>query len=152
MAGWHRGLRHSAWRGGWLVVAATGICAAGAAQPAAAQAAPTFTSAQASGGEALYAQNCASCHGAQLNDGRFGPPLRGGDFDGHWGGRSLSELFDFLKGSMPPGHAGSLGDNAYGQLIAFLLAQNGAAAGQTALVADSRALAGQHFPGAQAVP
>ncbi|MGH8206178.1 MAG: PQQ-binding-like beta-propeller repeat protein, partial [Steroidobacteraceae bacterium] len=69
-----------------------------------------------------------------------------------WGGRSLSELFDFLKGSMPPGHAGSLGDDAYGQLIAFLLAQNGAAAGQTALVADSRALAGQHFPGAQAVP
>ncbi|HTT04012.1 MAG TPA: PQQ-binding-like beta-propeller repeat protein [Steroidobacteraceae bacterium] len=112
----------------------------------------SFTSAQSSAGEGLYAQSCASCHGAQLTDGRFGPPLRGEDFAGHWSGRSLGELFDFLKGAMPPGKPGSLSDEAYGQLIAYLLAQNGVAAGASNLPADGAALRSVRFPGVAAVP
>ncbi len=119
---------------------------------AAALAGASFTSAQSTGGESLYAQNCASCHGTQLSDGRFGPPLRGAAFAGHWSGRSLGELFDFLKASMPPGKPGSLGDDAYAQLIAYLLAQNGVAAGASRLSADSAALRGVRFPGVPAVP
>lgn len=152
----------------WLaLVGVTGIaisaCIAASAQeaatpkagdsPAAASAsALSFTSTQSGEGESLYASSCASCHGAQLNDGRFGPPLRGAAFAGHWSGRSLAELFDFLQGSMPPGKPGSLSADAYAQLIAYLLAQNGVTAGGSALPADSAALRDVRFPGVASVP
>ncbi|HEX4023481.1 MAG TPA: PQQ-binding-like beta-propeller repeat protein [Steroidobacteraceae bacterium] len=153
MTGSYRGLARRAGRDWWLLLAAAAVCAGAAVQPAAAQAVPPpFSSAQVSGGEALYAQDCAGCHGAQLDDGRFAPPLRGDAFGGHWAGRSLSELFDFMKGSMPPGHEGSLSDDAYAQLIAYLLAQNGAAAGETSLPVDRQTLVSLRFPGTQAVP
>jgi len=112
----------------------------------------SFTRAQSSAGESLYAQNCASCHGAQLTDGRFGPPLRGESFAGHWSGRSLAELFDFVKASMPPGRASPLGNEADAQLIAYLLDQNGVAAGGSDLPAESAALRSVRFPGVAAVP
>jgi alcohol dehydrogenase (cytochrome c) len=142
-------------RGRWATfVASAALWVVSACAVAAAQGSPgaPFTGAQAATGETVYAQNCASCHGALLSDGRFGPPLRGGDFAGHWAGRSLGELFDFLKASMPPGRVGSLGDDAYAQLIAYLLAQNGAVAGASALPAESAALRTLPFPGVSSIP
>ncbi|HET9216580.1 MAG TPA: cytochrome c, partial [Terriglobia bacterium] len=38
--------------------------------------APSFTAAQAATGRATYTENCASCHGANLDDGAFAPALR----------------------------------------------------------------------------
>ena len=37
--------------------------------------APTFTTAQQSAGDAIYQESCASCHGKNLHDREFGPPL-----------------------------------------------------------------------------
>jgi len=42
--------------------------------------APSFTGEQAAAGRTSYMQNCASCHGANLDDGAFGPALRGPEF------------------------------------------------------------------------
>src|SRR5438105_12991818 len=39
-----------------------------------------FTSAQAVAGKVAYQRSCASCHGAQLDDGDSAPPLRGASF------------------------------------------------------------------------
>jgi mono/diheme cytochrome c family protein len=57
-----------------------------AAQVAAAQrlASVSFTAAQATAGEAGYTSNCASCHGDDLDDGEFGPPLKGVPAAGEW--------------------------------------------------------------------
>jgi mono/diheme cytochrome c family protein len=41
---------------------------------------PSFTDAQATQGKAVYDRNCLSCHGANLDDGEFGPPLKGVEF------------------------------------------------------------------------
>jgi mono/diheme cytochrome c family protein len=39
--------------------------------------APVYTTAQAALGQAAYRASCASCHGDSLDDGAFGPPLKG---------------------------------------------------------------------------
>jgi mono/diheme cytochrome c family protein len=46
-----------------------------------------FTTAQAAQGKTAYTQNCESCHGANLDDGQFGPPLKGSAFNRQWGGK-----------------------------------------------------------------
>jgi alcohol dehydrogenase (cytochrome c) len=92
-----------------------------------AQSPATFTAAQATEGQSAYAQNCAGCHGAGLDDGEFAPPLKGAAFTAQWTGKSVGELFNYLSTRMPPSNAGSLGDATYVQIAAFVLQSNGVA-------------------------
>ena len=85
--------------------------------------APSFTIAQRDAGQAVYKQNCASCHGANLDDGEFAPPLRGVDFRATWFGRPADALFEKIE-TMPPTAPGSLGAARHGELMAFLMSQN----------------------------
>jgi len=64
--------------------------------------APSFTAAQAASGRAAYTENCASCHGTNLDDGAFAPALRGAEFRSSWFGRAADQLFTKLE-TMPPG-------------------------------------------------
>ena len=82
---------------------------------------PSYTAGQAALGKPAYDQACASCHGVNLDDGEFAPPLKGGDFRLRWGGKSVDALFDQLTRTMPPGSPGSLGDAAYTQVLAYLI-------------------------------
>ena len=68
---------------------ATAILTSRLIGPIAAQSlsAPTFTTAQQSAGDAIYQASCASCHGKNLDDGEFGPPLKGVEFRSAWFGR-----------------------------------------------------------------
>src|SRR5687767_7181305 len=62
----------------------------------AAQSPPTavgFTAEQADKGRDAYTEHCASCHGPNLDDGAFAPPLSGADFRQRWGARSPEALF-----------------------------------------------------------
>ena len=61
-----------------------------------------LTAAQASRGKAVYDDNCANCHGANLDDGEFGPPLRGSAFKNRWSSQSADALFSFIAAKMPP--------------------------------------------------
>ena len=72
----------------------------------------------------LYAAQCASCHGAALEGGQFGPPLKGPAFATRWGARG-GELLGIVRASMPPGAAGALTDTEYRALVDLLLAANG---------------------------
>ena len=47
-----------------------------------------------------------------------------------WGDRTPSDLIAFLEGAMPPGNPGSLGEQAYVNVTAFILDFNGAHAGR----------------------
>src|SRR5262245_2392164 len=73
----------------------------------------SYTDAQAERGRAVYSTSCASCHGPNLDDGPFAPPLKGVDFRTKWGsGRreSLDPLFTTTATRMPPDRPGGLGD------------------------------------------
>src|SRR5690606_11628676 len=113
----------------------------------------SITAEQTEAGRADYQQHCAMCHGADL---RLLPtaPLVGPEFVSRWRGRSTNELLAQLRATMPPEGAGALAEETYVNVIAYLLAQNGAAAGAEPFAATST-LIGTLLPGsapAQAAP
>ncbi len=97
---------------------------------------PGFTAAQSDAGRAAYAQNCASCHGDNLDDGQFAPALRGSDFRGRWSQKTLDEFFTYLSTKMPPDRAGALENKTYTALLAYLLEANGVQPGNRELSSE----------------
>jgi hypothetical protein len=92
-----------------------------------------FTQAQADSGRESYASSCASCHGDHL-EGKGPPALAGKDFAAStWAGRPVSQFFTFIKTSMPFCEGGSLANDTYLNVVAFLLEANGAKPGNEAL-------------------
>jgi alcohol dehydrogenase (cytochrome c) len=99
-----------------------------------------FTGAQSDAGQSLYVEHCASCHGQNLDDGPFAPPLKGIDFRQKWDAPSVEPLFTFTSTKMPSARPGTLGEEAYAQLLAFILHENGARPGTKELPANPEAL------------
>ena len=131
-------------------------CAAGAvvagAQAQGPFAGAGFSADQAERGKAAYAGACVNCHGANLDDGEFGPALKGAAFRAHWAGQSQAALFTYIQTKMPPGSAGTLGAEAYADIEAYILQNNGVSAGgadaspTAAPVAPQAAVTPQHEP------
>ncbi len=88
----------------------------------------SYTAAQAAAGQASYQANCASCHMPDLAGQNEAPSLRGANFIRTWRERSTRDLVDYMQATMPPGRP-SLGMQEYQNLAAFILRENGAAAG-----------------------
>jgi mono/diheme cytochrome c family protein len=57
-----------------------------------AQSPQRFDPAQSEMGRSDYTRNCAQCHGQNLDDGEFAPPLKGADFNAKWGGKPADTL------------------------------------------------------------
>ena len=111
--------------------------------PGEAQAAEgAYTLDQVSRGRSLYAEHCASCHGAAL-EGSGAPALVGKAFAESWSQptRTVDDLFYIMRTSMPRPAVGSLSDADNLDILAFVLSRNGVPAGGTALMADSAVLA-----------
>jgi alcohol dehydrogenase (cytochrome c) len=100
----------------------------------------SYTAGQAEQGQVAYVEHCASCHGENLDDGAYGPALKGNDFRQKWGSRSAEALFTSTSTKMPPARPGTLGDAIYAQLLAFLLQENGSPPGARELTAEPEAL------------
>jgi mono/diheme cytochrome c family protein len=103
-----------------LVAIALCTIGAGALWRIHAQSAPMFTAAQSDAGRAVYSESCSSCHGDNLDDGRFAPPLRGSEFRQKWSGRTLDELFAYMRDKMPPERPGALESKTYAALVSHL--------------------------------
>jgi S-disulfanyl-L-cysteine oxidoreductase SoxD len=80
-----------------------------------------YTADQAKRGAALYADNCASCHGLALTGGESAPPLTGGEFLSNWSGLTLGDLFDRIRVSMPADRPGTLTREQTAVILAHLL-------------------------------
>jgi alcohol dehydrogenase (cytochrome c) len=107
---------------------------------------PTYTLEQAAQGLAAYAQNCASCHGPNLDDGQFAAPVKGSVFRQQWGAKSVEELFTYVSSRMPPASPGSLDNEQYAQVLAYVLQQNGVAPGSRTLPSNPELLRGMVLP------
>jgi cytochrome c len=85
-----------------------------------------FTTAQAERGEREYGRQCERCHGADLggDSAQEVPALIGERFREQWGGRTVKELFDVIKRSMPADAPDSLTARAYVDVVAYLLSAN----------------------------
>jgi mono/diheme cytochrome c family protein len=111
---------------------------AAAGAGAAAQIEPSFSQDQADRGQAAYAHSCLDCHGSTLDNGEFGgPPLKGSSFTAHWSAANVAALVSFMKARMPLDRPGSLTDETYADLTAYILSQNGYRAGDKELTTDA---------------
>jgi hypothetical protein len=89
----------------------------------------SYSDAQASRGEPLYAANCATCHGADLAGSEKGPALAGVSFAARWTGRTLTELLDYIHLQMPLNSAGGLSRQQSADVLAYMLRKGGVPAG-----------------------
>jgi len=85
-----------------------------------------YTEAQAARGERQYGRSCEQCHGPDMSGDQVEeiPSLVLDSFMTDWNGKSVRELFDTVKRSMPKDKPGSLGTGAYVDLVAYLLQAN----------------------------
>ena len=119
--------------------AAAGVVLLSGAAPsgAAAQSAEgVYAAAQAAAGRAVYEQKCARCHQSNLQGSFEAPQLAGESFLRFWGDLSPRDLYDRISGSMPPDED-ALADEAYVDVVAYLLQANGAPAGDAPLMATT---------------
>lgn len=110
-----------------------------------------YTSDQAQRGQALYQQQCAACHGDNLEGdaqtdrakrlNRALPPLSGDGFKGNWNGRPLSDLFDKIRNTMPWDDPGKLSLKQNADILAYVLKANQFPAGSKELPSEPDALA-----------
>lgn len=119
----------------------TGLCA-----QLPGQAALSYTHQQAEAGRAAYTSYCVNCHGPHLNDGSQGTPLKGPAFMKKYGNRSVLDLFQIIRTTMPAANPGSLDAATYASLTAYLLQENALVAGKSELPSDPRQLARMHLP------
>lgn len=92
-----------------------------------------FTKEQAKRGEALYVQNCSSCHGPDLSGNDEASPLAGPVFLSSWDGLSVGELANRVRVSMPPNNLGKLSRQQIVDILSYVLSFNNFPAGKSEL-------------------
>jgi mono/diheme cytochrome c family protein len=123
-----------------LVIVVAASCVVGVLANAQAQSAGhtkttwdgVYTREQASRGSQILSAHCAMCHAENLRGGPGVPSIVGPAFMFKWNGKSVRELFDVVRTTMPPGQAGSLGDQSYVDAVAAILQSNQFPAGTAA--------------------
>ena len=89
-----------------------------------------YTLDDATAGKDLYASLCSSCH---LTANRHNAP----EFRRKWTGKRLSDLFVLMRSTMPKNDPGSLADEDYGAILAYVLQMNRMPPGKTYLSTDT---------------
>jgi cytochrome c5 len=115
---------------------AIGSDAAAAAQDMKSQWNGAFTVEQAGRGEALYTDKCSVCHGAELKGSEMAPGLIDDVFSANWNDRTLADLFEQVRRTMPQNDPGTLSGQQTVDLLAFVLHKANYPAGTQELPAD----------------
>jgi cytochrome c len=92
-----------------------------------------FVKEQVKRGEALYARECASCHGADLTGGEEAPALAGPGFLANWEGLTMGDLAERVRVSMPPNSIGRLSRQHIVDILTHMLSFNSFPAGKAEL-------------------
>jgi mono/diheme cytochrome c family protein len=127
------------------IVVALGIICGTVARIAAVQPARTtwtgiYTDAQAKRGQAVYEEQCQTCHSPDLKGADQAPPLAGADFNADWNDLSMGDLFERVSMTMPADKPGTLKPEQVADVLAFVLSKGGFPAGEMELPAQSEAL------------
>lgn len=100
--------------------------------------AAVYTEAQAARGKEVFKAVCAECH--EVED------LTNGDFHENWDGTTLYEFFDNIRRTMPDENPGTLTQEQYRDVTAYLLQLNKLPAGQVEFAGDSAAASAVRLP------
>ena len=99
-----------------------------------------YTADQAKQGNVVYSTDCSNCHMDDLSGSGQAPPLAGDIFMANWEGRTVGDLFDTTRNTMPMNQPDSLTAKQYVEIVAYVLQANGFPAGKEELKSDSQAL------------
>jgi len=100
-----------------------------------------YTIAQAKQGKIVYDESCLECHGTMASaTPDMAPLLNDYVFQASWKDRSLAELFDKIRNTMPPNKAGTLSRQQLVDLVAYILSANALPAGDVPLTDDTETL------------
>jgi mono/diheme cytochrome c family protein len=130
----------------WMLLGAVALGAGVTARASAAQDAGkttfdgVYTDAQSARGEKISVTSCSACHGDKLAGTDMGPGVQGPDFRENWSGKSVGELFEKVKTTMPANEPGTLSAAATADVIAYILKVNDYPAGAAELPSDAAAL------------
>ncbi|HEX9562369.1 MAG TPA: cytochrome c [Gemmatimonadaceae bacterium] len=91
-----------------------------------------YTREQWTRGRDVYAGMCAGCHPAVTHVGPVFTTL--------WAGKSVADLFGFMRERMPKNEPGSLSVDQYVDVLTYMLRLNGMPVGYDELPADSIAM------------
>ena len=91
-----------------------------------------YTEEQATRGDTEHQNNCNSCHGTEKYSGE--------NFTKNWVGRTVFDLFDQIKTTMPDDNPGGLSAQQYKDVVAYILKTNGFPAGTDSLPSDPEAM------------
>jgi hypothetical protein len=94
-----------------------------------------YTASQAERGKAAYAASCASCHRADLT-GFSGPPLKDDLFMDRWREFNVEVVFNLIRNTMPANSPGTLSEDKYLDILAYILQANNLPAGSKNLSVD----------------
>ena len=81
-----------------------------------------YSDMQAKRGDALYKEQCATCHGDNLEGSGPMPALAGKDFLASWQGKTVGDLFEKTHTTMPATAPGSLTPEQAADIVSYLLA------------------------------
>ena len=99
--------------------------------------AATYWPAQADRGEQVFTGTCLGCHARSQFVGQA--------FADAWNDRRVSDFYTLIRSTMPVNNPGTLPDEEYLAVVAYLLKANHAAAGVDSLVGDSASLKGRRI-------
>jgi len=99
-----------------------------------------FTEAQAARGKPAFETSCGRCHNNELVGSERAPALLGDGFFSHWENDTLDKLFTKIRDTMPAGGIESVTDAGKLDILAYILAKNGAPAGREELSLELPAL------------
>ena len=143
-SGWSR------WLTVGVVLAAAAAMTAILSEPAAAQVSiwsGVYTEAQSKRGQQLYSGACSQCHGPRLNgaaqsDQPPSPAIARAGFLRKWDGKTVAELFKYVREMMPTDNPGTLSDQQAIDSITYMFAVSEIPAGDKELPTDKKALEG----------
>ena len=124
-------------------VLVTGVVAAASAQDPVAPSVRdgVYTVEQADRGEAIYDERCTVCHGdIRAIIPEMAALLGDHTFRNFWRGRSLGEMFGYIRETMPQDGPGTLTAAQTAEIMAHILRGNRLPAGETALPEDEETL------------
>jgi mono/diheme cytochrome c family protein len=118
----------------WSLAAACAMFSAplGAQSPQRSSSAGVYSADQASRGQEVYVGQCRSCHTPEAHGSST--------FQATWGGKTLHELYEYIRERMPKNEPASLSDQEYIDVLSYVLRLNRAPPGGTELPADPDAL------------
>jgi mono/diheme cytochrome c family protein len=91
-----------------------------------------YTEEQAGRGAEVFSSICLECHARK--------DFSDTEFRGKWRGRTVFDLFERMRSTMPESNPGSLARSSYLDVVAYVAKLNGLAAGSAALPDDEDAL------------